>query len=50
MKIKTEFLDAYTNKIDKLINHCNNQKLIIYTLIAIKMLLVFRFVVSFFLK
>ena len=26
MEIKTEFLDAYPNKIDKLLNHCNNQK------------------------
>jgi hypothetical protein len=34
MEIKTEFIDEYTPKIDKLLNHCNNQKIIIYGLIA----------------
>ena len=29
MEIK-QFLDEYTNIIDKLLNHCNNQKYIIY--------------------
>ncbi len=30
MKIETEFLDEYTNKIDKLLNHGNNQRIYIY--------------------
>ncbi len=30
MEIKTEFLDEYTNKIDKLLKHSYNQKVIIY--------------------
>jgi hypothetical protein len=32
MKIKTEFLDVYTNKIDKLLNQSNNQKYVISSL------------------
>ncbi len=29
MEIKTEFLDAYTNEIDILLNYINNQKVVI---------------------
>jgi hypothetical protein len=50
MEIKTEFLDAYTNEIDKLLSHSNNQSLIISGLIALIVLLAFGFVASFFLK
>ena len=50
MEIKTEFLDEYTNKIDKLLNPCNNQKDIIYGLVTFILLSIFGFVVSFFLK
>ncbi len=50
MEIKTEFVDEYTSKIDKLLNHSNNQKVIIYDLIALISLLTFEFVASFFLK
>ncbi len=28
--MKTDILDEYANKIDKLLNHSNNQKIIIY--------------------
>ena len=48
--MKTEFLDAYTNKIDKLLKRCNNQKYIIYGLVTFILLSIFGFVVSFFLK
>jgi hypothetical protein len=27
MEIQTEFIDAYTNKIDKLLNYSNNYKI-----------------------
>jgi len=50
MEIKTEFLGVYTYEIDKLLSYCNNQKLIIYGLIALISLLSFGFVASFFLK
>ncbi len=50
MEIKTEFLDEYTNKIDKLLSCCNNQKVIIYALIALISMLTFGIVASFFLK
>ena len=50
MEIKTEFLDEYTKKIDKLLKRCNNQKYIIYGLVAFISLSIFGFVVSFFLK
>jgi hypothetical protein len=50
MEIKTEFLDEYTIKIDKLLSHSNDQKMIIYGLIALISLLTFGFVFSFFLK
>ena len=49
MEIKTIFIDEYTNKIDKLLSHINNQN-IIYGLTTLIMLLVFGFVISFFLK
>ena len=49
MEIKTEFLDEYTNEIDKLLSHSNNQKYNIL-LIALISLLTFGFVASFFLK
>jgi hypothetical protein len=50
MKIKTEILDNYTRRVEKLYNRCNNQKYIIYGLIAFISLSIFGFVVSFFLK
>jgi hypothetical protein len=50
MEIKTEFLNAYTNEIDKLLSHCNNQKAIIYGLIALISILTFGFVASLSLK
>ena len=50
MEIKTEFLHEYTNKIDKLLKRCNNQKDIIYGLVAFISLSIFGFVASFFLK
>jgi hypothetical protein len=50
MEIQTEFVDAYTNKIYKLLNHSNNQKIIIHGFIALTSLLAIEFVVSFFLK
>jgi hypothetical protein len=50
MEIETEFLEQYTNKIDKLISHSNNQNHIIYGLIAFISLSIFGFVASFFLK
>ncbi len=48
MEIKTEFLDVCTNKIDKLLNHFNNQKRIIYALITLIVISIFGFVVSVF--
>jgi hypothetical protein len=50
MEIKTEFLDEYTNKIDKLLKHSTNQNIIIYGLIIPILLLIFGFVASFVLK
>jgi hypothetical protein len=50
MEIKTEFLNAYTNKIDKLLSHGNDQKHIIYGVIVLISLLAFGFFSSFFLK
>lgn len=50
MKIKTEILDNYTKRVEKLLNRCNNQLYIIYGLIAFISLSIFGFVVSFFLK
>jgi hypothetical protein len=50
MEIKTEILDNYTRKVEKLLNRCNNQKYIIYGLIAFISLSIFGFVFSFFLK
>ncbi len=50
MEIKTEFLNAYTNKIDKLLSHSNDQKHITYGLIVLLSFLAFGFVSSFFLK
>lgn len=50
MEIKTEFLNAHTNEIDKLLSRCNNQKVIIYGLITLISLLTFGFVASFYLK
>jgi hypothetical protein len=50
MEIKSEILDTYTRRVDKLLNRSNNQKYIIYGLIAFISLSIFGFVVSFFLK
>ncbi len=50
MEIKTEFLNAHTNEIDKLLSRCNNQKVIIYGLITLISLLTFGFVASLSLK
>jgi hypothetical protein len=33
MEIKTEFFDEFANKIDKLLKHSSNHKIIIYNLI-----------------
>ncbi len=44
MEIKTESLNEYTNKIDKLSNHSNNHKIIIYALITCILILKFVFV------
>ena len=50
MEIKTEILDNYTRRIDKLLNRCIIQKYIIYGLVAFISLSIFGFVASFFLK
>ncbi len=50
MEIKTESLDTYTRRVNKLFKHYNNQKYIIYGLVAFISLSIFGFVASFFLK
>jgi hypothetical protein len=50
MEVKTEILDNYTRRVEKLLNRCNNQKCIKYGLIAFISLSIFGFLVSFFLK
>ena len=50
MEIKTEILDTYTRRVNKLLKRCINQKYIIYDLVAFISLSIFGFVVSFFLK
>jgi hypothetical protein len=50
MEIKTEILNNYTKRVDKLLKRCNNKKYIIYGLVVFISLSIFGFVVSFFLK
>jgi hypothetical protein len=50
MEIKTEILDTYTRRVNKLLKRCNNQKDIIFCLVAFISLSIFGFIVSFYLK
>jgi hypothetical protein len=50
MEIKTEILDTYTRRANKLLKRCNNRKYIIYDLVAFISLSISGFVISFFLK
>ncbi len=50
MEIKTEILDNYSKRVDKLLNRCKNKKYTIFGLVAFILLSIFGFVVAFFLK
>jgi hypothetical protein len=50
MEIKTNFIDFYTKRVDKLLIQCQTHKSVVYVLIALILLLIFVFVFSFFLK